>query len=249
METENSIVYGFHPVVEALRSGARGVRKVVLSSGRSDQKIKEVIALARQAGVQFESLPAQVFQKKYPEKAAQGIAAELESQCFVSFEELLAVPKKRGETPCFLILDEIEDPRNAGAILRTAESGGVHGALIPLHRSAGFGPALHKAAAGACEYLPLCRVSNIKQYMEKFQEAGITVVGSVTDHEVQPYWSIDFTQPLALVLGSEEKGLRHTVRQRCDLLTTIPMAGKIVSLNVSVAAGILIYEVMRQRQR
>jgi 23S rRNA (guanosine2251-2'-O)-methyltransferase len=249
LETENNIVYGFHPVVEALRSGARTVKKVVFSSGRRDQKIKELIVLARQMAIPFESLPAEVFQKKYPMKAVQGIAAELESQRFVSFEELLAVPQKRGEVPFFLILDEIEDPRNFGAILRTAETGGIHGVLIPSHRSAGFGPAMYKAAAGACEYLPMCRVANIKLYMERFKEAGISVIGTVTEHEVTPYWSMDFTQPLVLVLGSEEKGLRQTVRQRCDLLTTIPMAGKISSLNVSVAAGILIYEVMRQRQR
>lgn len=247
LDSEKSLVYGFHPVFEALKSGSRSVKKILISSGRRDKRIKEIISLAKEKRIPYTSLPAEIFNKKYPIKAVQGIVAELEEQHFVTFEDLLVVPKKRKESPFFLILDEVEDPRNFGAILRTAEAGGVHGVLFPSHRSAGFGPSMYKASAGAFEYLPLCQVANIKQYMERFQEAGISIIGTLTK-EAPPCWTMDFTQPLAFVLGSEEKGLRHTVKKRCDYFTAIPMVGQISSLNVSVAAGILIYEAMRQRQ-
>lgn len=246
-DSEKKLVYGFHPIFEALRSGTRSVKKILISSGRRDKRIKELISLAKERRVPYTSLRAEVFNKKYPIKAVQGVVAELEDQHFVMFEDILALPKKRKEAPFFLILDEVEDPRNFGAILRTAEAGGVHGVLFPSHRSAGFGPSLYKSSAGACEYLPLCRVLNIKHYMERFKEAGISIIGTLT-HEAPPYWTMDFIQPLAFVLGSEEKGLRSSVKQRCDYLTAIPMVGQISSLNVSVAAGILIYETMRQRQ-
>ena len=247
-DSEKNLVYGFYPVFEALRSGSRVVKKIIISSGRRDNRIKELIGLAKERKIPYTSLPTKVFNKKYPVKTMQGIVAELEDQHFITFDELLDLPKKSKEVPLFVILDEVEDPRNFGAILRTAEAGGVHGVLFPSHRSAGFGPSMYKASAGACEYIPLCKVANIKVYIERFQEAGISVIGTLTQ-DAQPYWTMDLTGPIALVLGSEEKGLRHTVKQRCDYLTTIPMVGQISSLNVSVAAGILIYEALRQRQR
>ena len=176
----------------------------------------------------------------------QGVVAEIDIPPFLTLNELLLIPSQRQEPPFFVILDSIEDPRNFGAIVRTAEAAGVHGIIFPSHRSAGIGPAVFKTSSGALEHIPLSQVVNIKHSIELFTEQGISIIGTAGE-ATQSIWSVDLTVPVAVVLGSEEKGLKRTVRERCDAVVTIPMKGKIDSLNVSVAAGIVIFEVLRQR--
>ncbi|RMD52856.1 MAG: 23S rRNA (guanosine(2251)-2'-O)-methyltransferase RlmB, partial [Nitrospirae bacterium] len=152
------------------------------------------------------------------------------------------------EPPFFIILDGVKDPRNLGAIIRTAEAGGVDGIVFSMHRAAGLGPGVYKSSAGAWQYVPLCRLTNIKRAIRTMKEKDITIFGTTSsDEDVMSIWDVDFKRPAAVILGSEEKGISRTVKEQCDELITIPMKGRISSLNVSVAAGIVIYEALRQR--
>ena len=162
--------------------------------------------------------------------------------------ELLNIPEKRNETPLFLILDCIEDPGNVGAIVRSADAAGVHGVVIQEHRSAGLGPAVSKASAGAVEYVPVSRVSNIKHAISEMKERGITIIGAESGSGNMP-WDVDFSVPAGLVIGSEYRGLRKTVAEKCDFVVSIPMRGRVNSLNVSAASAVLMFEVLRQRMR
>ena len=170
----------------------------------------------------------------------------VEAREYRSIEELMSIPSKKGQIPLFLILDCLEDPRNFGAILRVADAGGVHGVVIQSHRSVALSPEAVKASAGAAEYVPVAMVSNIKHAMREMKEDGMTVIGAEAEGG-KPIWEMDLQAPLVVVIGSEGKGLRRTVREGCDLLASLPMRGRVNSLNASVASGIIIFEVMRQR--
>jgi 23S rRNA (guanosine2251-2'-O)-methyltransferase len=165
----------------------------------------------------------------------------------ITIEALMEIPDKKGETPFFVILDCIEDPRNLGAILRSAEAAGVHGVVIQERRSAKPGPEAAKASAGAMEHIPVCVVSNIKHAIEAMKKIGITIVGAEAGKQPSP-WEVDLRGPAALVLGSEDKGVRRVVREKCDMIVSLPIRGQVTSLNTSVAAGILIYEYLRQNK-
>jgi 23S rRNA (guanosine2251-2'-O)-methyltransferase len=160
---------------------------------------------------------------------------------------MLQIPAERGEMPLFLILDGVEDPRNLGAILRTAEVAGVHGVIVPERRAAGLTETVAKTAAGALEYVPVAKVVNIVNTIEEFKKNGIWVAGAEAGSDVT-YWDADFARPTAVVLGGEDKGIRRLVRDHCDYIVSLPLLGKINSLNVSVATGILLYEILRQRR-
>ncbi len=236
-------IYGFNPVLEALKYG-RNIRTVYLSSGRHE-KVTEIIKEARMRQVQVETLDRAFFDGKFP-KGHQGVAARVLRRGYVGMEELLAVPAGRREAPFFVILDGIEDPRNFGAILRSVDAAGCHGVVIQSHRSASLGPEVAKTSAGAVEYVPVSMVSNIKHAMREMKEIGITIVGAESG-DYPAVWEMDLTIPLAVVVGSEGKGARRTVREDCDMIVSIPMKGRINSLNASVAAGILLFEILRQR--
>lgn len=239
------LIYGLNPVTEAMRA-KRPIKALYISSGRH----KDVAALREEAEKQGIPIKVQAlsFFEKFP-KGHQGIAAEVAQRLYTQLEELLKIPAKRGEAPFFVVLDLIEDPRNFGAILRTAEAAGVHGVIIQKKRAAGLGPEASKASAGASEYMPVSAVANIKHAIEKMQEAGIGVIGAEAggDHLIINAWEADMSGPVALVIGSEGRGLRKTVREKCDFTVSLPVRGKVNSLNASVAAGILVYEVLRQR--
>ncbi len=236
-------IYGLNPVLEALRAG-RNIRALYVSSGRHE-KVGQVRKEAETRGVSVETSDPGFFDKRFP-KGHQGVAARVVPKGYVSLDELLAIPAERSEAALFVILDGIEDPRNFGAILRTSDAAGVHGVVIPSHRATGLGPEVAKASAGAVEYVPVSMVSNIKHAMREMKEKGITVVGSEAG-DYPALWEADFTVPLALVIGSEGKGARKTVRENCDIITNIPMTGKVNSLNASVAAGVVLFEILRQR--
>ena len=179
-------------------------------------------------------------------KGHQGIAAKIEAKQYTDLKTLLEIPSAKNEMSFFVVIDCIEDPRNLGAILRTADAAGVHGIVIQEHRSAGLGPAVSKTSAGASEHLPVSRVSNIKNAILEMQKNGITIVGAEAGSG-NNLWNTELNMPIALVIGSEGKGLRKTVAEKCDVVVSLPMKGSVNSLNASVAAGVLMFEVLRQR--
>ncbi len=236
-------LYGFNPVLEAIKSG-RKIKTVYISKQRHEQ-IQKIIELAKAEGIPVEFAERDFFDTRF-HKGHQGVAAVVEKRGFLTIDELLAIPEKREESAFFLILDLIEDPRNFGAILRVADAAGVHGVVFQSHRSAGITPIVSKASAGALEYVNLAEVVNIKHAIDKMKRLNIAIVGAEAGSELTP-WDINLKGPMAFVIGSEGQGLRKTVRDMCDFVVSLPMRGKVNSLNVSVATGILSYEVIRQR--
>ncbi len=241
--SSDALIYGLNPVLEAIRSG-RKVRTVVVSASRRD----DLLLIEKEAtsrGVQLRREDP-LFFERFP-KGHQGIAAYVAPREYVGLEEMLEIPSRKGELPLFVILDCLEDPRNLGAVLRVADAGGVHGVVIQSHRSAGLGPEAVKASAGAAEHIPVAMVANVKHAIREMKDAGITIVGAEAD-EGGVAWETDLAVPLALVIGSEGSGLRRTVKESCDMLVSLPMRGRVNSLNASVATGIIIFEIMRQRE-
>jgi 23S rRNA (guanosine2251-2'-O)-methyltransferase len=236
-------IYGLNPVLEALRAG-RNIKAVYLSSGRHE-KVGQVRQEAEKRRIPVETAGSAFFDSRFP-KGHQGVAAKVVQKGYMSLDELLVIPAKRNEPALFVILDGIEDPRNFGAILRSSDAAGVHGVVIQSRRSASLGPEAAKASAGAIEHVPVALVPNIKHAMREMKENGITVIGSEAG-DYPLLWEADLTGPLALVVGSEGKGARKTVKENCDIIVTIPMRGKINSLNASVAAGVALFEIFRQR--
>ncbi|MBI4823783.1 MAG: 23S rRNA (guanosine(2251)-2'-O)-methyltransferase RlmB [Nitrospirae bacterium] len=230
---------------EALRA-QRKIKAIYIHAGRH----KDVERLRNEAeirGIPVKLMNRAFFDSRFP-KGNQGVAVEVSERGYVGFDELMDVPIEKNEKAFFLILDGIEDPRNLGAILRSSEASGVHGVIIEKHRSASLSPETVKASAGASEYVAVSMVSNIKNAIEEMKKQGIFVLGAEGGSNLTPY-DIDLTVPLCLVIGSEARGLRMTVKARCDKIVSLPMRGKIDSLNVSVAGGILLYEILRQRLR
>ncbi len=238
-------IYGLNPVLEAIRAG-RNIKEIYLSSGRHE-KLSQIEKEIESRRIPVRVVDNKFFDDTFP-KGHQGIAAKVFQKEYVSLEDLLNIPVEKNELPFFLILDCIEDPRNFGAIVRSAEAAGVHGIVIQAYRSAGLGSEVSKASAGAIEYVHVSQVSNIKHAISEMKENGITIIGAEAGSQLMP-WDINLSIPVALVVGSEGKGLRKTVAERCDFITSLPMKGMVNSLNVSVAAAILLFEVLRQRTR
>jgi 23S rRNA (guanosine2251-2'-O)-methyltransferase len=241
------ILHGRHPVLEALRGGARRVDEVLIDAA-AEGRSADVVALARQAGVRLARVPRGTLTALAGTPHHQGVVARVAARPYAELEELLAVPRARGEASLFVLLDQVQDPGNLGNLLRTAEALGVHGVIVLRHQAVGLTGHAVKAAAGAVEYLPVARVGNLVQAIEILQSERCWVVGaSATPAELPPPWRIDLRGPVALVLGSEGRGLRPLVARRCDALTRIPLAGRVASLNVAAAGAALLYEVVRQR--
>lgn len=238
-------IYGLNPVLETLRSG-REVKAVFISLSRHS-RLDEIGEEIGRRGIRLQKVDTLFFDSRFP-KGHQGIAALVAPRKFWEIEELLSLPERRGEDPFFLILDCVDDPRNFGAILRVADAGGVHGVVIQAYRAASLGPEAMKASAGAAEHMPIAVVANIKHAMRLMKDRGIMVVGAEAGLG-ETLWDKDFRAPLGLVMGSEGKGLRKTVKEECDTLVSIPMRGTVNSLNVSVASAIIVFEIIRQRAR
>jgi 23S rRNA (guanosine2251-2'-O)-methyltransferase len=236
------IVYGINPVLEALKAGR--VRRLRLAA-RGDRRIDEAVALARAAGVLVERVDAKTLDRATRGGVHQGIVAELEAPRDYSVEELV---KGAGDAPPLLVvLDAIEDPQNVGAILRTADAAGCHGIVRQARHSAALEGAAAKASAGAVAHVRVATVVNIARAIEELKGLNVWTVG-LDGGEPASYYQVDFTVPTAIVLGSEGTGLRRLVRERCDRLASIPMLGSVGSLNVSVAAGVALFEAVRQRR-
>jgi 23S rRNA (guanosine2251-2'-O)-methyltransferase len=248
-DASNSI-YGLIPVLEALRAGAKHLDQITVADGARDARLRELHELARLARVPVHRVPRSALDRAMPGVTHQGVIAKTASARYSDPADLLDkldAMAAAGNQPLIVGLDAIEDPRNLGAILRTAECAGVHGIFIPERRAVGLTATVAKAAAGALEHVSVARVTNLVQLIEQLKQRNIWVVGAAEDGSAD-YTEWDWTVPSALFLGSEGTGLHRLVKERCDTLIRIPTYGQIESLNVSVAAGIILYEALRQRR-
>jgi 23S rRNA (guanosine2251-2'-O)-methyltransferase len=239
-------LFGRNPVLELLRAAARSVDEVaILAEGRGPA-LQELLTLARTRGVKVSYRTRDQLTAMAGTPHHQGVVARVAETTYATLDDILAVPGERREPAFFLALDRIQDPRNLGAVLRSADAAGVHGVVLPKHQAVGITPAAAKTAMGAVEHVPVARETNMVQALETLKKESVWVMGAAAKGGQDP-WSVDLTIPLCLVLGGEGEGLRPLVARTCDLLLTLPMRGKIGSLNVSAAATALCYEVVRQR--
>jgi 23S rRNA (guanosine2251-2'-O)-methyltransferase len=242
-------VFGVQPVLEALRAEARPVERITIAEGAHESRLHEIFELARAARVPVRRAPRSELQRLAEGANHQGVVATIAAARYTDSDELLDSLAARVGTldpPLAVVLDGVEDPRNLGAVIRTVECAGAHGVFLPERRAAGLTETVAKAAAGALEYVPIARAVNIVRLLEELKGRGIWTVGTAADAKVA-YNEWDWTQPCALLLGGEGEGLRRLVRERCDVLVSLPLRGRIESLNVSVAAGVVLYEAVRQR--
>ena len=242
-EQNGEIIAGKNPVLEALRSG-RDMNKVWIAEGVKKSGVNELLDLARERGVIVQFVP----KKKVDQLSSanhQGIVASVAAYKYAELEDLFAAAAHKQEDPFFLILDELEDPHNLGSIIRTAELSGAHGIIIPKRRNVGLTPVVYKAAAGALEHMLVAKVTNINSTIEALKKNNIWVYGAHMEGE--SCITADLSGAVALVIGSEGKGISKLTKEKCDKLIKIPMVGEINSLNASVAAGIIMYEVMKTR--
>ncbi|MCI8623554.1 MAG: 23S rRNA (guanosine(2251)-2'-O)-methyltransferase RlmB [Provencibacterium sp.] len=235
-------VVGRNPVLEALR-GERALNALYLEQGNASTAAAQAVQLAKKRGIPVKNVSKEKLAQLSGGAAHQGMAATLASHSYADLEDIY---ERAGEDPLFVILlDELEDPHNLGAIVRTAEAAGAHGVVIPRRRSALLTPAAAKAAAGALEHLPVARVNNLSATIEELKARGVWVYAADMDGE--SYCATHFDGPVALVIGSEGRGVGRLVKENCDAVVSLPMYGQLGSLNASVAAGILMYEIARQR--
>lgn len=244
-KTNASAIYGVLPVLEALRAETRRVDKVLIADGAQERRLSEIIDLCRARSIAWSRVPRDNFAKHLDSGVNhQGVMAFTSSAAYVEVESIVDA----SETPLLLILDGVEDPRNLGAILRTAEGADVDGVIIPERRAVGLNDTVAKSSAGAIEYVKVAKAGNLNRLIEDLKARNIWVVGTSMD-AAMTYDEWDWTRPSALVLGGEGSGLHRLVAENCDVLVKIPMYGKIDSLNVSVAAGVILFEARRQRSK
>jgi 23S rRNA (guanosine2251-2'-O)-methyltransferase len=242
------VIEGKNPVLEALKAG-RPLNKILLVKNiKKDTIVTEILSYARDRRIPVEFIDRYSLERQGLTGASQGILAYTAAREYATLDELMAIPSEKEEPALYCILDGIEDPMNLGAILRTAEATGVHGIIIRSRRAVGLTSIVAKASAGAIEYMPVARVTNIAQTIETMKKNNIWVIGIDTSG-VTDYTKVDFRLPTAIVIGSEGKGLSPLVRKSCDSTAFIPMRGKISSLNASVAAALVMYEALHQRSR
>ncbi|MCF6411874.1 23S rRNA (guanosine(2251)-2'-O)-methyltransferase RlmB [Pseudalkalibacillus salsuginis] len=242
----NDIVTGRNPVLEALRSG-RDINKIFVAEGAQKGSIGQVISQAKKERIQVQYVPKKKLDALAEGVNHQGVLAYVAAYDYADIEDVFDLAKKRDEDPFFLVLDEIEDPHNLGSILRTADAAGAHGVIIPKRRAVGLTSAVAKASTGAIEYVPVVRVTNIVRTIEDLKARGVWFVATDAKGD-QDYTAAQYDMPIGLVIGSEGKGIGRLVKEKCDFLVSLPMKGKVTSLNASVAAGLLMYEVFRQRR-
>ena len=235
---------GRHAVLEALKAGLK-LEKVLVQKDLKESLGQEVKEAAKAAGIPVQFLDKEKLEGLSRSGRHQGIMAEMKAIPYSSVEEMLAAAREKGEAPFLLLLDGIEDPHNLGAIIRTAHQAGAHGVIIPKNRAAGLTATVARVSAGALAYLPVAQVTNLARTMEELKKEGLWFACADMDGEV--LYRQDLKGPLGLVIGSEGSGVSQNVKKHCDFVVSIPMAGQIDSLNASVAAGILMYEVVRQR--
>ena len=241
----DGIIEGRNAVIEALRSG-ENIDKIYLAKGETDKTLGHIASKARAAGIVVVEADRRKLDGMSRTHAHQGVIALAAMREYVSVQSLLDAAAEKGEAPLLVVCDEISDPHNLGAILRTAECAGAHGVIIPKRRSAGLTAIVGKTSAGAVSYMPVARVANLPATLEELKKKGVWVYGTAAEGTTSLY-DADLKGPAAIVIGSEGSGMGRLVREKCDFLVSIPMKGHISSLNASAAAAILLYEAVRRR--
>ena len=244
-EEADGIIEGRNAVTEALRAGV-AIDKIYLAKGETDHTLGRIAAQAKKAGVVVVECDRRKLDAMSTTHSHQGVIAVAAVREYATVEDILAAARQRGEAPLLVVCDEISDPHNLGAIIRTAECAGAHGVIIPKRRSAGLTAVVAKTSAGAVSYLPVARVPNIPALLKDLQKEGVWVFGTAAEGNTSLYGA-DLKGPAAIVIGSEGDGMSRLARENCDFLVSIPMRGQISSLNASAAAAILLYEAVRQR--
>ena len=239
------IFEGRNAVLEALDAG-KTLHRLMIKNGEIEGSLKVIVARAKDVGVPVMPVPKEKLDKLSDSGRHQGIIAFAPAYEYADLDEVLRQVAKKNQDPFLIILDKIFDPHNLGAIIRTACAAGAHAVIVPKRRSVGITSAVVRASAGAIEHMPVCRVSNISQTMERLKRSNIWIVGTAADG--QTLYDVPLTGPLALVIGNEDEGMSHLVREKCDFLAGIPMFGSTQSLNASVAAAVVMYEVVRRKQ-
>ena len=244
-ELPDDVLVGRNAVTEALKSG-RGINKLWIASGDREGSVSEIAALAKERGIVVQYVERAKIEALAGGHRHQGVLANVAPVPYAELDDILKAAEEKGEAPFLVLLDELEDPHNLAALLRTADATGVHGILIPKRRSVSLNATVAKTSAGAVEYVPVARIGNIAQTLKKLKEKGFWVAGADMDGE-KAYYEADLTGPLVLVVGSEGRGMSRLTKEACDFIVSMPMVGRINSLNASVAGSILMYESMRQR--
>lgn len=245
MKITRNIIAGRKPVIEALKART-SIEKIVLLGGVHGGIIGEIRKLAEKNSVEVSEVDRLEFRELASHATTQGVIALVASKKYADIEELLEIPAGRNEKGFLLLLDEIEDPQNLGALIRTAECAGVHGVILPKHNAAPVTSTVVKTSAGATEHMAVAEVTNMVNIMKRLKEEGYWIIGLDADGG-KPFSGVDYSLPVAIVVGSEGRGLRRLVKESCDHLVRIPLRGKIESLNASVAGALVMYEVVRQR--
>ena len=244
-EQNGEMIAGKNPVLEALRSG-REINKLWIAEGVKKTGINELLDLARERGVLVQFVPKKKVDQ-LTDANHQGIVASVAAYKYAELDDLFNAASAKNEDPFFLILDELEDPHNLGSIMRTADAIGVHGIIIPKRRAVGLTAVVAKASTGAIEHVPVVRVTNLAQTVDELKERGVWIAGTDAKGS-SDYRNMDATLPLAIIIGSEGRGMSRLLKDKCDFLYHLPMIGHVNSLNASVAAALLMYEVYRKRQ-
>ena len=242
---QNEIVEGRNAVIEALRAG-RAIDKLYISRGEVDKTLGHIASKAREKGVVVVECDRRKLDFMSQTHAHQGVIAVCAVREYCSVDDILAIAAERGEAPFVIVCDEISDGHNLGAIIRSAECAGAHGVIIPKRRSAGLTAVVDKASAGAAEHMAIARVPNLPAVIRELKERGLWIYGTAADG-ASDLWHTDFRGPLALVIGSEGDGMGRLVAESCDYIVSLPMKGRLSSLNASAAAAITMYEILRQR--
>jgi 23S rRNA (guanosine2251-2'-O)-methyltransferase len=247
MPGEENLIYGIHAVEETVRARGRRIEYVAAAKGRADQKVQRILDACREQGVPVRFIDRDQLERMVGRGAVhQGIAAVTARTAYTDLEGLLR--SKKAEKHFLVLLDGVEDPHNLGAILRSADATGADGIVIPERRAVGVNATVVKSSAGASEYVPVAKITNLSRTIEELKERGVWIVG-LDERGEKTYDEMDFTSDVAIVLGAEGAGLHEQVRKHCDFLIRIPMLGRVASLNVSVAAGVVMCEVARQRRK
>ncbi|MFB0921515.1 MAG: 23S rRNA (guanosine(2251)-2'-O)-methyltransferase RlmB [Oscillospiraceae bacterium] len=248
MDFENDredIIEGRNAVIEALRAG-RTIDKIFIQKGETDKTLGHIASKARDAGIVVVDADRRKLDSMSQTHAHQGVIALAAVREYCTVSDILAIAASKGEAPFVVVCDELSDPHNLGAVIRTSEAAGVHGIIIPKRRSAGLTSIVDKTSAGAAEHMAVARVANLTAAIKELKDAGVWIYGTAAEGE-SPLWKTDLKGPICLVIGSEGEGIGRLIRENCDFLVSIPMKGKVSSLNASAAAAVLIYEVLRQR--
>ena len=245
VEAENDgVIEGRNAVIEALRAGT-AIDKIYIMKGETDSALGHIASAAREKGIVVVDADRRKLDGMSRTHSHQGVIALAAVREYASVDDILNAAREKGENPLIVVCDELSDPHNLGAVIRTADAAGAHGVIIPKRRSVGLTWAVGKASAGAVEHLPVARVGNLASTLEELKARGLWVYAA--DMDGAPWCQTDFTGPVALVIGSEGRGVSRLVKEKADFVVSLPLKGKINSLNASVAAGILCYEVSRQR--